>query len=65
MTLNQSKLLYIPLLCMTYQKGGIAKSTSQAEAMLNSKKIKSITLVIVELHSISGAIRQLVSQFVS
>jgi len=28
---------------------GMAKSTSQAEATLNSKKIKPVTLAIVEL----------------
>jgi len=36
------------------------KGTSQAEATLNSEKIKSVALVIVELHESEG-IWQLVS----
>jgi len=36
---------------------GMAKGTSLAEAMLNSKKIKPIALPIVELHESEG-IRQ-------
>jgi len=39
---------------------GMAKGTSQAEAMLNSKKIEPIVLAIVELRESEG-IRQLVS----
>jgi len=39
---------------------GMAKGTSQAEAMLNSEKIKSVPLAIVELRESEG-IRQLVS----
>jgi len=39
---------------------GIAKGTSQAEATLNSKKIKRIALAIVELCESEG-IRQAVS----
>jgi len=41
---------------------GIAKTTSRAEAMSNSKKIKPIALAIVELHESEG--RQAVSQSV-
>jgi len=33
---------------------GMAKDTSQAEAMLNSEKIKPVTLAIVELHESDG-----------
>jgi len=39
---------------------GMAKGTSQAEATLNSEKIKPIALAIVELHESEG-IRQAVS----
>jgi len=39
---------------------GMAKGTSQAEAISNSKKIKPVALAIVELHESEG-IRQLVS----
>jgi len=39
---------------------GMAKGTSQAEATLNSKKIKLVALGIVELHKSEG-IRQAVS----
>jgi len=39
---------------------GMAKGTSQAEATLNSKKIKPIALAIVELCKFEG-IRQAVS----
>jgi len=40
---------------------GMAKGTSQAEAMLNSEKIKPIASAIVELSKSEG-IRQLVSR---
>jgi len=46
---------------------GMAKGTSQAEATLNSEKIKPVTLAIAELHKSEGirqAGRQLVSQSV-
>jgi len=36
---------------------GMAKGTSRAEAMSNSKKIKPVALAIVELHESEG-IRQ-------
>jgi len=39
---------------------GMAKGTSRAEAMLNSKKIKHAALAIVELRESEG-IRELVS----
>jgi len=39
---------------------GMAKGTSRAEVMLNSKKIKPVALAIVELRE-SENIRQLVS----
>jgi len=42
----------------------MAKGTSQAEATLNSKKIKPVVLAIVKLSKSEG-IRQLVSQSVS
>jgi len=41
---------------------GMPKSTSRDKATLNSKKIKSIALAIIELH-LSEGIRQLVSQY--
>jgi len=44
---------------------GMAKGTSQAEETLNSEKIKSVALAIVELRKSEGirqAGRQLVSQ---
>jgi len=43
---------------------GIAKGTSQAEAMSNSEKIKPVALAIVELRESEG-IRQAVSLLVS
>jgi len=43
---------------------GMAKGTSQAEAMLNSKKIKPVALAIVELRKSEG-IRQAGKQLVS
>jgi len=33
---------------------GMAKGTSQAEAKLNSEKIKAVALAIVELHGSEG-----------
>jgi len=47
---------------------GMPKGTSQAEATLNSEKIKPIALVIIELRESEGVRltgRQLVSQSVS
>jgi len=43
---------------------GMAKGTSQAEAMSNSEKIRPVALAIVELCESEG-IRQLVTELVS
>jgi len=40
---------------------GMAKGTSQAEAMLNSKKIKPVALAIVELRESEGISQAVVS----
>ena len=40
---------------------GMPKGTSQAEAMLNSEKIKLVVLAVIELY-LSEGIRQSVSQ---
>jgi len=45
-------------------RGKYGKSTSRAEAMLNSEKIKPVTLAIVELRESEG-IRQAGRQLVS
>jgi len=37
-----------------FKYSGMAKGTSRAEAMLNSKKINPIALAIVELHESEG-----------
>jgi len=44
---------------------GMAKGSSQAEATLNSEKLKPIALAIVEPPSLKASGRQLVSQSVS
>jgi len=41
---------------------GMVKVTSQAEAMLNSEKIKPVALTIVKLRGIRQAVSWLVSQ---
>jgi len=43
---------------------GVPKGTSQAEAILNSEKIKPIALAVIELHWSEG-IRQAGRQLVS
>jgi len=40
---------------------GIVRGTSWAEAMLNSKKIKPVTLAIVEFASLKASVSQVVS----
>jgi len=39
---------------MHFMYSGMAKGTSWAEAMSNSKKIKPVALAIVELHGSEG-----------
>jgi len=41
--------------------GGMAKGTSWAEAMLNSKNIKPVALTIIELHDSEGISQAVVS----
>jgi len=48
---------------MYFMYGSMVKGTSRAEETLNSKKIKPVALVIVELRESEG--RQSVSQSVS
>jgi len=47
---------------MNYIYNGMAKGTSQAEATLNSEKIKPVALAIVELRLTEGGISQSDSQ---
>jgi len=60
---------------MHRMNSGMAKGTSQAEAMLNSDKIKPVALAIAELHDSEGirqagrlagrqAVNQLVENFI-